>query len=535
MKNDFEITKLFEQRYELDQTLQRSYEWDVDRVVNFINDILETKFNSSRGGKCRYNIGDFISYKNDELDDFKYLCDGQQRLTTLVLLFANILHHHPSDCRVKGGIEKNLNKSAVDTNGLERRVKILKLKDADNIILIKIIDSGIDGLTKEEKKSHLVKVYNKITEEYTKNMNGEELNEFYMSICKNASYFERECESKEEAIKQFNNLNGGQQTISKSRIGIALLYGIYNKEHNNNPEIERFLYELSNMDVKKSKDFLCLYIYYKTDESRESDIPRIINKLYKEDRNILNDMIKFYNEIYIKHIINNPNEFMTQSSLRQIWIDLYTDKHRQIENICQKEKDKAYKKCEWGYICNRIKNGGSAEKNLYRNLFKNYNYESGELSQYVESKLKDKGIYESVDIINRYKQNKSNHGNELFIRLLLTIENEYKDELEIREVVEHCSKVTLEHIHPKNPRVNENYQCDEEMINRFGNKTIIGSEANKSLSNKSFIRKIDYYYNSPYYINNKHLCKFDKWTNESVEVNEHFYFEMLKKHYELNS
>ena len=49
MKNDFEITKLFEQRYELDQTLQRSYEWDVDRVVNFINDILETKFNSSSG------------------------------------------------------------------------------------------------------------------------------------------------------------------------------------------------------------------------------------------------------------------------------------------------------------------------------------------------------------------------------------------------------------------------------------------------------------------------------------------------------
>ena len=65
MKNDIEIGKLFEQqRYVLDEILQRSYEWDVDRVVNLINDILEVKFNSSRGGQCRYNIGDFITYKS---------------------------------------------------------------------------------------------------------------------------------------------------------------------------------------------------------------------------------------------------------------------------------------------------------------------------------------------------------------------------------------------------------------------------------------------------------------------------------------
>lgn len=533
MKNDIEIGKLFEQRYVLDQILQRSYEWDVDRVINLINDIREVKFNSSRGGRCRYNIGDFITYKNDELDDFKYLCDGQQRLTTLVIVFANILHHHPSDPMVKGGLERLLNKSTLDSNGLERKVKVLNLKDADNVILNKIIESGVDGLSKEEKKSHLVKVYNKITDVFTKDMSSNELNDFYTSIYKNASYFERECESQEEAIKQFNNLNGGQQTISKSRVGVATLYAIYNENHSNY-EIERFLYELSNMDAKKQKDFLCLYIYYRADECRESDIPKAINNLYKKNKNILNDVVRFYNSIYVKHIENNSNGFMTQSSLRQTWIDLYTDKHEQIKDIDDGEKDKAYKKCEWGYICNRIKNGGSGEKTLYSGLFGNFGEGCGILSEYVETKLKEKGVYEPVEIINTYKQNKSNHGNELFIRLLLIIESEYKNKLGIMEAVTHCSKATLEHIHPQKPRTGEVYLCDDTIINRFGNKTIIGDEANKSLSNKSFDKKCEYYSNSPYYINNKHLCGFSEWTNETVEDNEHFYFDKLREHYELN-
>ena len=63
MKNDIEIGKLFEQqRYVLDEILQRSYEWDVDRVVNLINDILEVKCNSSRAGRCRVSIGVLMLY-----------------------------------------------------------------------------------------------------------------------------------------------------------------------------------------------------------------------------------------------------------------------------------------------------------------------------------------------------------------------------------------------------------------------------------------------------------------------------------------
>lgn len=528
MKNDNNIDVLFKQRYVLDQILQRSYEWDADRVVNLINDIRNFKI----GGQRRYNIGDFITYKKDNIEDFKYICDGQQRLTTLVLLFANIMHHHPSDQDIREGLYIILNQPKFDENGRAKKDKVLKLKDTDNSVLNKIIESGVEGLTKEEKNSHLVKIYNKITDKFTKNMNGEELNALYTSIITKASYFERECESQEEAIKQFNNLNGGQKSISKSRVGIAKLYGIYDKMPTNE-KIKQFLSELSNMQPEKATDFLCLYIYYRAKEWRESDIPKTIDNLYEKNKDLLNDIVNFYNNIYIKNIEQSHNPFMVQSSLRQIWIDLYTDKYPQMSNVDKTAKDIAYRKCEWGYICNRIKKGGSGEKGVFSGIFEKFNNAGSNISQYVTEKLRDKGLYEPVNIINTYKQDKSNRGDDLFKRLLLVVEEEYKQSIDVKETITHCDNPTLEHIHPQNPRENETYQCDDTMTNRFGNKTIIGGAANKSLSNKKFSDKWDEYAKSPYYINSKHLSTYKEWTNESIEDNEKFYFDLLNKHYGL--
>ena len=530
MKNDIEIKKLFlGERYSLDPLLQRSYEWDVNRVVNFINDILHIKFNRLGGGRCRYNIGDFITYKENEFDDVKLICDGQQRITTLVLIFANIYHHNPSES-IKGTIEDMLTKSIYDEYGRKKEVTILKLKDNDNKILNKIIKDGTDDLTKEEKKNHLVKIYKKISDEFTNNKSKDELDDFFTSIYRNASYFERECESVKEAIKQFTNLNGGQQSLSKSRIGISRLYGIYNEQPSDD-EIDTFLYTLSNMDKQKAKNFLLLYQYYKGYEHNEGSITSSIEKIYKKDNNILRDIISFYNNIYLKNFENCNNTLLKmQSSLRQIWIDLYTDKYPHMQDIDISEKDFIYKKFEWGCICNKILKGGAAENMLYSGWIKNFKKENEKLSDYVIYKLKEKGIYANVNIINQWKS----HNNELIIYLLSVIEETYKKDFGIKEKYTHCSKPTLEHIHPQKIRMNEEYDCDNSIINRFGNKTIIGDEANKSLSNKSFAKKSDDYSKSSYFINSKHLCKYTNWTIDTVEDNEKFYFEMLSKHYELS-
>ncbi|MCI6677354.1 MAG: DUF262 domain-containing HNH endonuclease family protein [Clostridiales bacterium] len=527
MKNDNNIEALFQQRYVIDPILQRSYEWELNRVVTLIEDIINNKIVGTNGDVCRYSIGEFLTYKKNDKDNFKYICDGQQRLTTLVLLFANIMHHLPKGSDRRGDLYTLLYKHT----GVMETVSVITLKEEDNSILNKILKSGIDNLTKEEKKSHLVRVYNEISDKFTKNMSEEKLYDFCKKI-NNASYYERECESQEEAIQQFINLNGGHQSISNSRIGISMLFAIYDKMQPNN-EIKQLLNELSKMSSKQASEFLCLYIYYRAKEGRDSHIPTTINNLYEKNEDLLNDIVNFYNNIYIKNIEQSHNPFMVQSSLRQIWIDLYTDKYPQMSNVDKMAKDIAYRKCEWGYICNRIKNGGSGEKGVFSGIFENFNNAGSNISQYVTEKLRDKGLYEPVNIINTYKQNKSNRGDDLFKRLLLVVEEEYKQSIDVKETITHCDNPTLEHIHPQNPRENETYQCNDTMTNRFGNKTIIGGVANKSLSNKKFSDKWNDYVKSPYYINSKHLSTYKEWTDESVEDNEKFYFDLLNKHYGL--
>lgn len=528
MKNDNNIEALFQQRYVIDPILQRSYEWELNRVVTLIEDIINNKIVGTNGDVCRYSIGEFLTYKKNDKDNFKYICDGQQRLTTLVLLFANIMHHLPKESERRRALYTLLYKNT----GVMETVSVITLKEEDNSILNKILKSGIDNLTKEEKKSRLVRVYNKISDEFTKNMSKEELYAFCEKI-NHASYYERECESQEEAIKQFINLNGGHQSISNSRIGISMLFAIYDKMQPNN-EIKQLLDELSKMSSKQASEFLCLYLYYRGCSNKDSDIPFAIKYLCENDKeDTLNNIANFYNNIYSKGIEQNPKPFMIQTSLQQVWIDLYTDKYSYLQNVDKTAKDIAYRKCEWGYICNRIKNGGSGEKGVFSGIFENFNNAGSNISQYVTEKLRDKGLYEPVNIINTYKQNKSNRGDDLFKRLLLVVEEEYKQSINVKETITHCGNPTLEHIHPQNPRENETYQCDDTMTNRFGNKTIIGGVANKSLSNKKFSDKWKDYAISPYYINSKHLSTYKEWTKESVEDNEKFYFDLLNKHYGL--
>ena len=112
-------------------------------------------------------------------------------------------------------------------------------------------------------------------------------------------------------------------------------------------------------------------------------------------------------------------------------------KNRQIrltklEKYDISEKDFIYKKFEWGCICNKILKGGAGENMLYSGWIKNFKKENGKLSDYVIYRLKEKGIYANVNIINQWKS----RNNELIIYLLSVIEENYKKDIGIKEEYE---------------------------------------------------------------------------------------------------
>jgi hypothetical protein len=534
MRTDIEIRKLFsDYTYCLDNTLQRPYEWDKEKVVKFINDIVNNKLKTDEGATIRYNVGDFITYDehNEEIPT-KCIFDGQQRITTIMLLFANILHHKP----LKNGYRIEQLLYAPCWRGEEQKVKRLRLRNNDDIILGKLINNGISDLSKEEKKSCLVKNYMVISSEFTDRMNESELDDFYNSIINNASYFERECETRLEGIRQFNNLNGWHQSLKQSRVGISTLYQIFRENNKTNEDIETFLCSLSNMDDNDAKEFIALFLYYKGCDYKEKGFPVVIESLVKQGVNVLDDASTFFKTTYqdiIEHatgnnvsdVLNTP--FLSQTPLRTVYVDLFTDKINWVNELQYDKKCDIYKKFEWGYISNVVKRAAAGGQSRLSGILASYKPEFGDPVKYVENELRNRGIFISADELKDYRTN----SNELFTSMLLRVEYQYCKSLNIKEPVRPIDIVTAEHIHPQRPRKGVDYNCDNNLTQTIGNFTLMGKRGNGSNSNKPFNEKIDLYRISPYLINSQHLCNYDNWTNEKIYENANWYIELFKQFY----
>jgi len=75
---DQEIRKIFETNYYKIPRFQRPYSWDKDNVEDFWNDVVRNKV-------AQYFLGSMVVYVKG---GYRYLVDGQQRLTTITILLA---------------------------------------------------------------------------------------------------------------------------------------------------------------------------------------------------------------------------------------------------------------------------------------------------------------------------------------------------------------------------------------------------------------------------------------------------------------
>lgn len=534
MKNDIELRKLFaDYSYALDNILQRPYEWEKERVVKLINDIRNSSMQGDNGGSIRYNVGDFITYNAEDDVRTKILFDGQQRITTLILLLANILHHGTSK---SDAIEQLL--FVTKWHGCDaERVKRLTLRDGDDAILSKILKTGLNNLTNEESKSCLARNYKLISSEFTDKMNQEELDEFYKSIMGNASYFERECESRQEGIRQFNNLNGWQQSLKRSRIGISSLYSMFRDSNSSDKDCEEFLCRLSNMSDKSAQEFLALFIYSKAGKDgtyKENGFSAALENLSKYC-DVVKEATNFYNGTY-NDIVNSKEKlfdhpFLNMCPLRQVYVDLYTNKYKAISVLSKEEKNRMFKKFEWGYISNLIVRNGQRGGDRFNGILALYSPECGDPVEYVVSKMKERGVFmPSKRILDTERTSK----NDLFTKILLRVEQVYEDELGVKEPVKHQDTVTAEHVHPRRPRKGVEYGCDNTLTQTIGNYTLMGKNGNSANSNKPFEDKLKSYEISPYYINSKHLSKYEKWDDNAIRNNAGWYILKIKKFYEID-
>lgn len=544
------ITKLFSESDTVFSipVYQRDYNWQEKQCQRLFKDILQTGKNEKVSS---YFLGSIV-YIHDGIygvgEKEFHVIDGQQRMTTLTLLFLAIYFKLKGTILAKDA-DKIYNQYVVNPYS-EKEIKLKLLPPEENLYILNKISHNKFNELEAFQDRNMLKNY-LFFEKELENLSFDDMKHLSNGIEK-LIYIDIALEKgKDDPQKIFESLNSTGLDLSQG--DLIRNYILMDLERGEQNRIYKEIWIPIENNCKVSdgseitsyvSDFIRDYLTLKTEKI--SSKPKVFEtfKAYyeKENDEKLEDMKK-YSEAYsyiIKPSLEKDRDIQREldylKSLDKTVINTF------LIGILKDYKDNILKKDElvnmlillqsylWRrYITekptnalNKIFQGMygkiSRSGNYYENLVDVLMAEDFPTDEELESALKLKNVYKDKEKLNYvFKKLENYNHNEL-----IDFDNE---------------KITIEHIFPQKPNKawKENYSDNEleQMISfkdTISNLTLTGSNSN--LSNKAFHEKRDDevhgYRNSKLYMN-KYLGRLEEWNLISMEARfESLYDDIIK-------
>ena len=544
------ITKLFSESDTVFSipVYQRDYNWQEKQCQRLFKDILQTGKNEKVSS---YFLGSIV-YIHDGIygvgEKEFHVIDGQQRMTTLTLLFLAIYFKLKGTILAKDA-DKIYNQYVVNPYS-EKEIKLKLLPPEENLYILNKISHNKFNELEAFQDRNMLKNY-LFFEKELENLSFDDMKHLSNGIEK-LIYIDIALEKgKDDPQKIFESLNSTGLDLSQG--DLIRNYILMDLERGEQNRIYKEIWIPIENNCKVSdgseitsyvSDFIRDYLTLKTEKI--SSKPKVFEtfKAYyeKENDEKLEDMKK-YSEAYsyiIKPSLEKDRDIQREldylKSLDKTVINTF------LIGILKDYKDNILEKDElvnmlillqsylWRrYITekptnalNKIFQGMygkiSRSGNYYENLVDVLMAEDFPTDEELESALKLKNVYKDKEKLNYvFKKLENYNHNEL-----IDFENE---------------KITIEHIFPQKPNKTwkENYSDNEleQMISfkdTISNLTLTGSNSN--LSNKAFHEKRDDevhgYRNSKLYMN-KYLGRLEEWNLLSMEARfESLYDDIIK-------
>ena len=544
------ITKLFSESDTVFSipVYQRDYNWQEKQCQRLFKDILQTGKNEKVSS---YFLGSIV-YIHDGIygvgEKEFHVIDGQQRMTTLTLLFLAIYFKLKGTILAKDA-DKIYNQYVVNPYS-EKEIKLKLLPPEENLYILNKISHNKFNELEVFQDRNMLKNY-LFFEKELENLSFDDMKHLSNGIEK-LIYIDIALEKgKDDPQKIFESLNSTGLDLSQG--DLIRNYILMDLERGEQNRIYKEIWIPIENNCKVSdgseitsyvSDFIRDYLTLKTEKI--SSKPKVFEtfKAYyeKENDEKLEDMKK-YSEAYsyiIKPSLEKDRDIQREldylKSLDKTVINTF------LIGILKDYKDNILEKDElvnmlillqsylWRrYITekptnalNKIFQGMygkiSRSGNYYENLVDVLMAEDFPTDEELESALKLKNVYKDKEKLNYvFKKLENYNHNEL-----IDFENE---------------KITIEHIFPQKPNKTwkENYSDNEleQMISfkdTISNLTLTGSNSN--LSNKAFHEKRDDevhgYKNSKLYMN-KYLGRLEEWNLLSMEARfESLYDDIIK-------
>ena len=469
------ITKLFSESDTVFSipVYQRDYHWQEKQCQRLFKDILQTGKNDKI---TSYFLGSIV-YIHDGIygtgEKEFHVIDGQQRMTTLTLLFLAI--YYKLKGTILGKADKIYNQYVINPYS-EKEVKLKLLPPEENLnILDKISNNRFDEL-EEFQDRNMVKNY-LFFEKELENLSFEEINHLLKGIEK-LIYIDIALEKgKDDPQKIFESLNSTGLDLSQG--DLIRNYILMDLERNEQNHIYKDYWIPIENNCKVSNG--------------------------TEITSYVSDFIRDYLTLKTEKISSKPKVF-------EVFKNYYVNEvHEKLEDM--KRYSEAYSLIIKPYL--------ERDKDIQRELENLNSLDKTVINTFLIGIIKDlklKNVYKDKEKLNYvFKKLENYNHNEL-----IDFDNE---------------KITIEHIFPQKPGKawKENYSDSEleQMISfkdTISNLTLTGSNSN--LSNKSFLEKRDDevhgYRNSKLYMN-KYLGKLDEWNLLSMEARfESLYEDIVK-------
>lgn len=277
---------------------QRHYAWG-DKEVDEMMDDLYTKFNESYPDSSNikknistykeYHLGNYLLSRKNNID---YIIDGQQRLTTLTLLFMVISHlstesndYHTAIRAMDHVCSKN------DDDEIEFKIIVSSRK---NIMLM--LHNQEENISSEDESCVLlVKNYRRICNYIEANIEKEKLPVFFRWLCARVFMVNTTTYDDAEAYTMFETMNDRGKTLSK----IDKLKG----------------YLLSMIPESKIKE--------------ASDLWRDMEKSFKNPTEFDTFVIELFRAKWAK---TTPSNDRTRNSGKNDWTEIHKHYHRFIKD-----------------------------------------------------------------------------------------------------------------------------------------------------------------------------------------------------------
>lgn len=542
---------------------QRPYAWDKERVEQLWYDMLEAYKNNLQDETIdrNYFLGSVVVVDKEKHQD---VVDGQQRLTTLTILFCTL-----RDLKIFNDDDEQINILKDSIQDFRKKKQRLKLTTHSNnqALFEETIINGIDfNKSKKDIKNNrflqtsyyfknlILKLQDKKSEDYTSSVS-----EFINYIFNKTTMIKVVCYDENFAIKLFSVLNDrGLDLTPADIIKAYLMESMVDDEIKLNSFIEvwKQIESIIEFTDEKMEGILNLYLYYLITQNPKKSLQDELKQQFKnkDSQKIILDIKKFaenYSEI-VNSTQDNYISMLKYLSHNIYWKSILTT----AKHTDYKEYDKLkiiitryfYQSWIAGGTSNRIK---QTAFNILKSVKNGISIDDYTIIENDEEIIKD-GIKTIIEKnLSKYDYyEKSLNSNYVYWErwlkpLLLSIEyfeNEKKDFIPI------VRDLQIEHILPQTWNAEkswdgvllnwkDNFSEDEaeQLISSLGNLTLLTGKKNIEASNCNYDKKIDIYKGnsgkgfdgkSSFEITKSIIDDYDIWTKENIKIR---YNNLLKK------